>query len=135
MLTSLFITQSRIQNCERKRGMSAETHTTEDIRKDVEDLIKVAAEVGDPLLPIATLYHAVQREDDYLSFLRNSYDRKTVALDIHGESLISRRFVDTVFSLLSRYEKKQLVILLDSAIEVLGHLRLAELRRSMKKEN
>jgi len=28
--------------------MSAETHATEEIRKDVEDLIKVAAEVGDP---------------------------------------------------------------------------------------
>src|SRR5207245_9568066 len=87
------------------------------------------------LLPIATLYHAVQREDDYVSFLRNIYDHKTVALGIHGESLISRRFVDMVFSLLPRYEKKQLVILLDSAIEVLVHLRLAELRRSMKKEN
>jgi hypothetical protein len=111
--------------------MSAETHATEEIRKDVEDLIKVAAEVGDPLLPIATLYHAVQREEDYATFLKNNHDHKTLA---RGE-VISRRFVDMVFSLLPRYEKKQLMILLDSAIEVLGHLRLAELRRSMKKEN
>jgi hypothetical protein len=114
--------------------MSAETHTTEDIKKDVEDLIKVAAEVGDPLLPIATLYHAVQREDDHVSFLRKSYD-KTVALDIRRESPISRRFVDMVFSLLLRYEKKQLIILLDSAVVVLGHQNLAELRRSMSREN
>ena len=97
--------------------MSAETHTTEDIEKDVENLIKVASELGDPLLPIATLYHAVQREDDYVSFLRKSYDHKTVALDIRGESPISRRFVDMVFSLLPRYEKKQLIILLDSDLE------------------
>lgn len=77
--------------------MSAETHATEEIRKDVEDL-KVAAEVGDPLLPIATLYHAVQREEDYATFLKNNYDHKTLA---RGKE-ISRRFVDTVFSLLPR---------------------------------
>jgi len=110
--------------------MSAETHATEEIRKDVEDLIKIAAEVGDPLLPIATLYHAVQREEDYATFLKNNYDHKTLA---RGE-VISRRFVDMVFSLLPRHEKKQLMILLDSAIDVLVHLLLAELRRSMKKE-
>ena len=111
--------------------MSAETDATEEIRKDVEDLIKIAAEVGDPLLPIATLYHAVQREEDYATFLKNNYDQKTLA----RWEVISRRFVDMVFSLLPGYEKKQLMILLDSAIEVLGHLRLAEVRRSMKKEN
>jgi hypothetical protein len=104
--------------------MCAETLAVEDMKKDIEELIKVSIEEGDEFMPVKNLYFMVQRERDHVSFLKDRYEHKLAVSEITGENLTSRRFANTVLSLLQKYERKQLLILLDSAV------RLLNLRRS-----
>jgi ribonucleotide reductase beta subunit family protein with ferritin-like domain len=104
-----------IINQKTKTKMCATTLATEEIKKDIQELIKVAVEgERDPITRIADLCDIVEERDDYVSFIKDSYVRKIGFSDIIGQSLISKKFVDMIISFFSKYEKRELMILLDS---------------------
>lgn len=95
--------------------MCATTLATEEIKKDIQELIKVAVEEErDPITRIADLCDIVEERDDYVSFIKDSYVHKIGVSDIIGQSLISKKFVDMIISFFSKYDKRELMILLDS---------------------
>ena len=92
------------------------TLATKEIKEDIEDLIQVVVEEeADPIPRIVELYDIVKEKEDYLAFIKDNYEHHIAVSDIVGQSLISSRFVDEVLSILAKYDKKQLMVILDSA--------------------
>jgi hypothetical protein len=77
----------------------------EEIKKDVEDLIKVAIEDEIPGEKINTIFKLVPdwKTDYPLRVIEKYVDREISASAIIGRTLISRRFADKIISLISKY--------------------------------
>jgi hypothetical protein len=97
-------------------AMSAEPLAIEDMKKDVEDLLKVATEKGDPMSLLETVYFTTKlREKDYV---KEYYEYELTVSKIIGEN-DSQRFAELVLSLLPKYDRKEFLILFDSAHRLL----------------
>lgn len=66
--------------------MYAEPIAIDDMKKDVEDLLKVATEKGDPMLLLERVYFATKfREKDYLDYVKEHYEYELAVSKITGE--------------------------------------------------
>ena len=121
MQTKPIVTYTFITNvhCIAQMAMYAEPIAIDDMKKDVEDLLKVATEKGDPMLLLERVYFATKfREKDYLDYVTEHYEYELAVSKITGEDN-SQRFAELVLSLLPRYNRKEFLILFDSAARLL----------------
>jgi hypothetical protein len=71
----------------------------EEIKKDVRDLTRIAANEIDSIF--SYIHH-----NQTLDSIRQRLDYKIVVSDIIGRNIVSKRFADKVISLLLKYQKK-----------------------------
>lgn len=104
--------------------MLAGTYATEDMKKDVKDLLK-AAGTGE-LEARSLIYNAqttVLREKDYVSSIKEYCEYKLEVLKITGDNrlMIAQEIANKILSLMTRYESKQLLIVLESILRLINN--------------
>jgi hypothetical protein len=87
----------------------------DEIKRDVKELVVV--EDGISNNEISNLYQSVlnftSNDLDYVSYFDDRFNHKLAISDITGRTIITRRFVDRVECLLSKYKIKEMQLLLE----------------------
>lgn len=89
----------------------------EDMKKDVEVLLKAAIEKGKPMSLLEKAYFTTKLEKNYIDHVRE-YEYELAVSKITGENN-SQRFAELVLALLPRYNRREFLILFDSAARLL----------------
>lgn len=118
--------------------MLAERYTTEDMKKDVNDLFTVIKEAGNKgpkaTYFIRVAYDLVRRYKD-IEDVKNRFEQELAVLEITDqaekkfgmrkiteENTIAMQAADKVLSFLAKYERKSLLIVLDSVLRLKDEL-------------
>jgi hypothetical protein len=94
----------------------ATIHSTEEIKKDVEELAKIAVEDKISKQEIATLYkNAAQGARSYIE---RHLKHQIIVSDIVDRNIMTRRFADKVLSFFPKYEHRDVTLLLECTLLV-----------------
>ena len=106
--------------------MLAGTYATVDMKKDVNELVEAASEVKKSgvkeLLGLINLAHrAVLKKDNYVYAIKELLEYKLGVLEITGDdSTALQPIADKIAPLLTKYDRKQLLIVLASSFRMIN---------------
>ena len=115
-----------------KNRMLAERYTTEEMKKDVNDLFKAIAEAKDEeryrriqgikLINIA-YERIVSRNTEYIESIKRDYKHELAVIELTDEdSTVGRQAAEKVLLLLAKYGREELSIVLESVLELKDNL-------------
>ena len=106
--------------------MLAETYATEEMKKDVNDLCNMIADAGDKRFKasgfISLAYGQVLHHREYIKATKQKYEHKLAVLEITDDSTVARQAAEKTLSLLTKYNRKELLIVLESVLQLEDNL-------------
>lgn len=94
-----------------KQIMAIAYTSTEEIKKDVQELTKIAIEDRIPEEEIRYIYQLAAQGT--LQYIEPHLKHKIIVSEIVGREIISRRFADKALLLLSKYDQRDRTLLLE----------------------